>query len=115
MHDIGGFFRDQEGANQIDLDGLGEKVSRHRTVPAQRPGRTDYARAVDGQCDAAHEFGCPGDRLLHLRFRGNVCRNKQRPLAEICGAGSTCFRVHVQQRYLAARLNDLAGRCQAES
>ena len=83
LHEGRGRLVAQEGADQVDVDDLGEELARHRAVLAEHAAGAHDAGAVDEQIEAPEVPMGGVHRRIHFGLRGHVaaqetCRRRRR-------------------------------------
>ncbi len=92
----------QKGADQIDMDDLGEEVSGHRAVLPEHSPRTDHAGAVDQQVDAAHPLLRDIHGGVDFGFGGDIATQERGTLTERRCRGLARSLLHIQDDNLPA-------------
>ncbi len=100
-----------EGADQVDLDHLAERVQREDAVLAQHPDRVAGAGAVDHDAQRPQRLGDVEGRG-HRLLVGDVGRRETRMLAELA---DDVLTLEVEHDHLRARVEQALGGGQAQA
>ena len=87
LHDRSGGLVAEESADEVDLHHASEELAGHGPVAAEHAGRTDDARAVHEQVDAAHRRSRRIHRRVDVGLGADITAQETRLRADLrrCG------------------------------
>jgi len=108
LHEGGGGLVAQEGADQVDVNHLGEELARHRPVLAKHPPGADHSGAVHQQVEPAEARVRAIHGRVDLGLGGDIAAHEKGVRTQRRGRGSPGSLLHVEDDDAAALVSDVA-------